>query len=109
MSYRKIQMWLAFAGILLSASSVSAADSKLRVQVEPKQAYIFVDGVPFGAGGRTVKIPSGNHTIGVYNYGFTSQVREVTVEPGTITALEFKLEPVTGEIKGPWGRIQMCS
>ena len=54
MSYRKIQMWLAFAGVLLSASAVLAADSKLRVQVEPKQAYLFVDGVPFGAGGRTV-------------------------------------------------------
>ena len=109
MSYRKIQMWLAFAGVLLSASAVLAADSKLRVQVEPKQAYLFVDGVPFGAGGRTVKISSGNHTIGVYNYGFTSQVREVTVEPGTTTALEFKLAPVTGEVKGPWGRIQIES
>jgi peptidoglycan-associated lipoprotein len=109
MSYKKIQMWLAFAGVLLSASAVLAADSKLRVQVEPKQAYIFVDGTPVGEGGRTIKIPAGNHTVGVYNYGFTSQVREVTVEPGTITGLEFKLEPVAGEVKGPWGRIQIES
>jgi hypothetical protein len=109
MSYRKVQMWLSFAGVLLSASSVLAADSKLRIQVEPKQTYIFVDGVPFGDGGRTIKIASGNHTVGAYNYGFTSQVREVSVEPGTVTALEFKLEPVAGEIKGPWGRIQIES
>jgi hypothetical protein len=109
MSYRKIQMWLAVTGVFLSASAVLAADGKLRVQVEPKQAYIFIDGVPLGAGGRTAKISSGNHTVGVYNYGFTSQVREVTVEPGTITAIEFKLEPVAGEVKGPWGRIQIES
>jgi peptidoglycan-associated lipoprotein len=109
MSYKKIQMWLAFAGVLLSASAVLAADSKLRVQVKPKQAYIFVDGTPVGEGGRTIKIPAGNHTVGVYNYGFTSQVREVTVEPGTITGLEFNLEPVAGEVKGPWGRIQIES
>ena len=109
MSYKKIQMWLAFAEVLLSASAVLAADSKLRVQVEPKQAYIFVDGTPVGEGARTIKIPAGNHTVGVYNYGFTSQVREVTVEPGTITGLEFKLEPVAGEVKGPWGRIQIES
>jgi len=109
MSHKKIQRWLAFAAILLCASAVLAADSKLRVQVEPKQAYIFVDGVPYGVGSRTFKIPSGSHTIGVYNYGFTPQVREVTIEAGTITGLEFKLEPVAGDVKGPWGRIQIES
>jgi len=109
MSYKKTQIWLAFAGILVCASSVLAADSKLRVQVEPKQAYIFVDGNPIGAGARTIKLSTGNHKVGVYNYGFTPQVREVTVEPGTITGLEFKLEPVAGEVKGPWGRIQIES
>src|SRR6201993_4692282 len=109
MSYRKVQMWLAFAGALLPPSARLAGASQLRVQVEPKQTYIFVDGVPFGEGGRTIKIASGNHTVGAYNYGFTSQVREVTVQPGTITALEFKLEPVAGEVKGPWGRIQIES
>jgi outer membrane protein OmpA-like peptidoglycan-associated protein len=45
----------------------------------------------------------------VYNYGFTPQVRDVTVEPGTITGLEFKLDPVAGEVHGPWGRIQIES
>jgi flagellar motor protein MotB len=86
-----------------------AADSKLRVKVEPPQAYIFVDGLPVGDGTRTVKVPSGTHSVGVYNYGFTSQVKEVNVESGTITAVEFKLDPVTGDVKGPWGRIQVES
>jgi flagellar motor protein MotB len=109
MSYTNLRRWLVFAEALLFVSAALAADSKLRVHVEPKQAYIFVDGVPFGEGSRTIRIPSGNHSIGVYNYGFTSQVREVTVEPETVTGLEFKLEPVTGEVKGPWGRIQIES
>jgi hypothetical protein len=109
MSYTNLRRLLVFAEALLFVSAALAADSKLRVHVEPKQAYIFVDGVPFGEGSRTIRIPSGNHSIGVYNYGFTSQVREVTVEPETVTGLEFKLEPVTGEVKGPWGRIQIES
>jgi hypothetical protein len=89
--------------------SVSAQDGKLRIQVEPKQAYIFVDGTPFGEGARTIKIASGHHTVGAYNYGFTPQTREVTVESGNVTPLEFKLDPVAGEVKGPWGRIQIES
>src|SRR5690348_15707656 len=107
MSHAIVRKSAAFAAILLCASAALAGDSKLRVQVQPKEAYVFVDGVPLGAGTRTIKVPAGNHSIGVYNYGFTSQVREVAVEPATITGVEFKLEPVAGEVKGPWGRIQI--
>lgn len=109
MSYNNVQKSIVFAGILLYLTAALAADSKLRVHVEPKQAYIFVDGSPVGDGGRTFKVSAGAHKVGVYNYGFTPQVREVTVDPGTVTDLEFKLDPVAGEVKGPWGRIQIES
>ena len=109
MCYKRIRRWFEFAGLLLCASAVLAADGKLRVRVEPKQAYIFVDGVPFGAGDGTAKVSPGNHKVAVYNYGFTPQVRDVTVDAGTVTGLEFKLEPVPGEVQGPWGRIQIES
>ena len=109
MSLTKIQRVFLIGLLLLCSFSVCAQNSKLRVQVEPKQAYIFVDGTPFGDGARTIKLAAGHHTVGVYNYGFTSQVREVDVQPGTITGLEFKLSPVGGEVKGPWGRIQIES
>ena len=109
MSYHSIPRWLVFAGVLLYVSTSLAADSKLRVQVEPKQAYIFVDGVPVGDGTRTIKLPAGSHKVGVYNYGFTPQVRDVNVDGGTVTGVEFKLDPVAGEVKGPWGRIQIES
>jgi flagellar motor protein MotB len=100
---------LALAGVLLCTYAGFASDSKLRVKVEPPQAYIFIDGVPVGDGSRTVKVSSGAHSVGVYNYGFTSQIREVIVESGTVMAVEFKLEPVGEEVKGPWGRIQIES
>lgn len=109
MSQNNRRRLLALAGILFCTSAVLASDCKLRVKVEPPQAYIFIDGVPVGDGTRTVKVSSGTHSIGVYNYGFTSQVREVNVESGTVTAVDFKLEPVTGDVKGPWGRIQIES
>jgi peptidoglycan-associated lipoprotein len=107
MPYTPVQRWLVFAAVLFCALTVSAQDGKLKIQVEPKQAYIFVDGTPYGDGSRTIKIASGHHTVAAYNYGFTPQTREVTVEAGTPANVEFKLDPVAGEVKGPWGRIQI--
>lgn len=108
MSHKNFQRSL-FALVMLWNVAVWAQDSKLRIQVEPKQAYIFVDGTAFGDGGRTIKVAPGHHTVGAYNYGFTPQVREVNLEAGTVTGLEFKLDPVAGEVTGPWGRIQIES
>jgi hypothetical protein len=98
---------IAFASLLLFAGLAFAKDSKLRIHVEPKQAYIFIDGVPSGHGGRTIKLSAGNHSIGVYNYGFTSQVRDVSVAEGEVTQAEFTLQPVPGNVSGPWGRLQI--
>jgi len=109
MSFNGFKGVLLLGLILLCNLAVCEQSTKLRIQVEPKQAYIFVDGTPFGDGTRTIKIAAGHHTVGVYNYGFTPQVREVDVEPGTVTGVEFKLSPVGGEVKGPWGRIQIES
>ncbi|HVN21384.1 MAG TPA: OmpA family protein [Dongiaceae bacterium] len=109
MSKNSCCTWLVFAGVLLCGVTLCAQEGKLRIHVEPKQAYIFVDGTAFGDGGRTIKIASGHHTVGAFNYGFTPQLREVDVAPGTVTPLEFKLDPIAGEVSGPWGRIQVES
>src|SRR5438132_14305939 len=98
MYYRKSYKWVVVAGILLFTAAARAKDSKLRIHVEPKQAYIFVDGVPFGDSGRSINIAPGNHAIGVYNYGFTAQGREVSLEPRTIMAIDYKLGGVRGDI-----------
>ena len=106
MSHRNFFKWLVIAGFW-SASVMFGQTGKLRVRVEPKQAYVFVDGVAYGDGNHTYRIASGNHSIGVYNYGFKPQVRDVTIDQGKITEVEFKLEPVANQVHGPWGRIQI--
>ena len=109
MSSKRFQGILLSGLILLCSIAVCAQNGKLRIQVEPKQAYVFVDGTPYGDGARTIKVASGHHRVGVYNYGFTPEVREVDVAAGTVTGIEVKLNPVAGEVKGPWGRIQIES
>ena len=107
MSHRNFSKWVVIAGFSLSAAVMFGQTGKLRVRVEPKQAYVFVDGVPYGDGNHTYRIASGSHSIGVYNYGFKPQVRDVTIAQGNITEAVFKLEPVANEVHGPWGRIQI--
>ena len=92
---------------LLVSVAAASQDGKLRMKVEPKEAYTFVDGVPFGAGSHTFRVSAGDHKITVANYGFKNQVRDVSVQAGTVTELEVNLDPVPGEVKGPWGELQI--
>jgi hypothetical protein len=107
MTYKSFRNMLIVAGLLSFGIAALAKDSKVRIHVNPAEASIFIDGTPFGDSSRTVRIAPGKHTIGVYNYGYKPEVREVTLEPGTNTGLEFKLDPVAGQTSGPWGRIQI--
>ena len=98
------------AGVLLAtAVSVLAKNGKLRVAVTPRQAYVYVDGAPYGPSDKALHIPAGTHKIAVYNYGFKSQEREVSIPDGGFTRVEFQLEPVAQNVSGPWGRIQIES
>src|ERR1700756_4646776 len=107
MSHRNFSKWVVIAGFSLSASVMFGQTGKLRVRVDPKQAYVFVDGVPYGDGNHTYRIASGNHSIGFYNSGFNPQVRDVTIEQSKTTEADFKLELVANNVHGPWGRIQI--
>jgi len=93
--------------IVVFSVGALAKDAKIRINVYPKQAYVFVDGVPFRDSSQTIRIAPGNHTIGAYNYGFTPQVRDVSAEPGSNPPIEFRLEAIPGMTTGPWGRIQI--
>lgn len=100
--------YVLIASLLLSATAASfARNAKVRVVVTPKEAYIFVDGKPFGYSTRFVSVEPGNHSIGVYNYGFKPEVRDVSLSAGKNPDLEFTLTAVPGSISGPWGRIQI--
>ena len=108
MGHKRYANCLVVAGIFLFAvAECLAKDAKLQIHVKPDQAYVYVDGTPFGAGSRKISVAPGKHSIGVYNYGFTPQVQEVSLNEGNNENLAFTLVAVSGSVTGPWGRLQI--
>jgi flagellar motor protein MotB len=82
-------------------------DASVKVRVSPPEAYIFVDGQPFAHRSRTIVLPAGDHTIGVYNYGYVPQITTAKLEPGRNPEIVARLQPVPGRVSGPWGKVQI--
>ncbi len=104
MSYTKLA--ISFAAMLF-AVAVVAQEAKIPVKVHPHQTYVFLDGVAIRDGDLTLKTTPGEHTIAVYNYGFTGQVRKVMAQAGKNEVQAFDLQPVGAEVSGPYGYIQI--
>jgi outer membrane protein OmpA-like peptidoglycan-associated protein len=88
--------------------------TKLEVRAVPPQAYVYLDGTPIGDSGRSgdfnVRLHSispGEHTVGVYAYGYKPEVRKVTIPEQGGIRLDIPMTPVGGTVSGPWGRIQI--
>ena len=106
-------------GILLVLVSITLLVSactrtKLEVRAVPPQAYVYLDGTPIGDSGRSgdynVRLHSispGEHTVGVYAYGYKPEVRKVTIPEQGGIRLDIPMTPVGGVVSGPWGRIQI--
>lgn len=108
MSYRKFAFPLFLIAILLMTTAIcEAQDARIRVRVEPIESYVFLDGKAMGHGVQELTMAPGKHIVSVYNYGFTPQVSEITVTPGMKESITAYLEPVGGEVSGPWGAIQV--
>lgn len=82
-----------------------AQNATVTVRVGPSEGYIFVDGEPFAHGSQTIALPSGQHTIGVYHYGFAPKEKTVTLRPGENPGIVARLQKVPGTVGGPWGRV----
>ncbi|HZD92655.1 MAG TPA: hypothetical protein VE133_00285 [Candidatus Sulfotelmatobacter sp.] len=84
----------------------SAEKAEVYVDVSPEEAYIWVDGKPATHRSSFLHLPTGEHSITVYNYGFVSKTQTVNVTKGyqEVTA---HLKPVPGKVTGPWGKIQI--
>lgn len=93
--------------LMLATTPFFAKDAKVRIEVKPKQAYVFVDGSTVGHGSRKISVSPGKHTIGVYNYGFKPEVRDVSLSEGTNAEQTFTLVEVPGSTSGSWGRLQI--
>ena len=91
--------------ILLGASAGFAQDGKLKIKVTPKQAYVFVDGQAIRDGNQSISLSAGKHTVVVVNYGYKLNMQDVTIEAGKSTGLEVKLDPMGGNVAGPFGDI----
>lgn len=90
-----------------SVQDASTQDASVKVRVSPPEAYIFVDGHPFAHRSQTIFLPAGDHTIGVYNYGYVPQITTVKLEPGINPQIVARLQAVPGQVSGPWGKVQI--
>jgi len=98
---------ISLAILLLGATPLLAKCARLKLQVNPKRAYVFVDGTPLGPGSGVVWAEPGEHTLAVYNYGYRPYTTKFTAESGKTTTLSVALEAIPGTVPGPWGRIEL--
>ncbi len=79
---------------------------KLKIHVEPKQAYVFVDGKAIRDGSQTIDLAAGDHKVGVYNYGYTPKMQDVHVGAGETTDLRVALQSTGDMVAGPFADIE---
>jgi hypothetical protein len=93
------------AALLFCAAPAVAQSSdqtgKLKIHVNPKQAYVFVDGKAIRDGSQTISLPAGTHTVGVYNYGYIPKTQDVRVPAGDSTSLDVSLQASGDKVSGP--------
>ena len=85
----------------------SGETGKLRIQVEPKQAYVFVDGKAIRGGQQTVALSAGDHQVAVYNYGYADNVQTVHIANRQTTNLRVTLQASGQGVSGPFGDIEL--
>jgi outer membrane protein OmpA-like peptidoglycan-associated protein len=94
--------------LLFSVQPLFAQRGKLVVRVTPREAYIFADGVPvIDANHHFAVLDAGEHKIDLYNYGYKTASRNVTITAGKTTVLEVAMEAIPGTVSGPWGCITL--
>ncbi len=98
---------LSLAVLLLGATPLLAKCCTLKLHVTPKQATVYIDDVPLGWGSGSFWALPGEHTLGVYNYGYKPYTTKFTAESGKTVHLAVVLEPIPGAVPGPWGRIEI--
>src|ERR1700752_1248061 len=84
----------------------SQETGKLKIHVDPKQAYVFVDGKAIRDGNQTIELASGDHKVGVYNYGYIPKTQDVHVGTGETTDLRVGLQSSGEVVAGPFADIE---
>jgi len=97
--------FLLLALILMGGVSLSSTQNgKLKVKAKPSQAYVFVDGKAIHEASKGgISLSPGDHSVGIYNYGYKPANRSVSIQAGKTAIVEVTLDPVPGDVTGPWG------
>ena len=99
---------LAIGSLLCAAQESQVGSAQVRVETQPPQAYIFLDGVAIGTHKTTLTMSPGKHTIAIYNYGFKPMVKEIDVKEGMNDRIDAILEPDgLPPATGPFGVLQV--
>jgi LPXTG-motif cell wall-anchored protein len=107
MNYTQSKPYFLLAVVLLATTVLLGQDAKLKVQVDPRNAFVFVDGEAYKQHDGALEITPGEHSIGIYSYGFTPFIKKVTLHAGENPAITAKLEPLDGQVEGPWGNLEI--
>jgi OmpA family/PEGA domain len=98
---------LVFSLITLPAFADSNDTGKLKVHVQPKQAYVFVDGKAIRDGSQTIHLSPGSHEVSVHNYGYLPVTKTVQIDSGKTSDLDFDLQKSGDKVSGPFGDIEL--
>jgi hypothetical protein len=106
------QVFLFAIPILMIGTTTVLAQSKttngiLKIHVNPKQAYVFVDDKAINDGSQAIALDAGVHTIEVRNYGYAPQSQQVEITSGKKTELTVTLQPAGDKVAGPFGDIEL--
>jgi hypothetical protein len=108
MAFTDFKRYFAWTALVLAAStSLLGQDAKLKVQADPREAFVFVDGEAYKQHDGLLEIVPGEHMIAVYSYGYSPLVEKVKLNAGENPVITAKLEAVHGESAGPWGNLQV--
>jgi outer membrane protein OmpA-like peptidoglycan-associated protein len=102
-------LFLAAGSVLCVAPAFaqpSEETGKLNVRVEPKQAYIFVDGKAVREGSHTIKLAAGDHKVDIQNYGYQPKTENVHIDAGQKANLNVILKPSGDKVPGPFADIE---
>ena len=106
--HRLVFLFSAAVLLLLYAQPAMAQKGRLIVRANPPEAYIYADGHPvMEAKGHYVTLAAGEHKIDLYNYGYKPESRNVTIAAHKTTVINVALQPIPGNLSGPWGCITL--
>jgi outer membrane protein OmpA-like peptidoglycan-associated protein len=93
--------------VTLSQEISAFAQTQLKLNVKPKQAYVFIDGKAMRESSflNKFEVSPGDHTVVIANYGYEPVTRTVSAAAGETTEVNVELTKMGTTVPGPFGAI----